>query len=145
MKQNRSARTERPIRPAVRKQAVHGKDTIPELPITVEIGRRAGEYDLAIGLQRDPYRPFFRVGADLLANKATSSECPIQAPPHVEPNDGDLAADSAADHDPTASLYCDAAGCVVAAEGGVNASTPAKGWVERTGSRRRSTAHERGQ
>ena len=113
----------RRIRLAIRKQAIYRKETIPELPITVDIGRCAGEDDLAIGLKRNRYRPFFRVGADRLANEATSPERPIHATAPVEPKNGDLAADSAADQDPTASLYCDAARCVVAAQRGENPST----------------------
>src|SRR5947208_9009442 len=118
MKQNPSAGPERSIRPAVGKQPIHGKDAIPKLPITVEIARCPGEDDLAIGLQRNRYRPLFRVGADRLANEATRSEPPVQAPARVESNHGDLAANSAADHHPTASLHRDAARRVVAAERG---------------------------
>jgi hypothetical protein len=114
------------------------------LPITVDIGRCAREDDLAIGLERNRYRPFFRVGADRLANQATSPERPIHATAPVEPKNGDLAANSAADQDPTASLYCDAARCVVAAQRGESPSTLTKGWVERTGSRRHSNAYECG-
>jgi hypothetical protein len=139
-KQNRSAGPKRPIGPAVGKKAIHGKETVPELPITIEITRRPGQDDLAIGLQCNRNRPFFRVDAEPLTNEATPSEVPIQPPAPVEASNGDLAADSTADDHATASLCCHTARSVVATEGGEDTPAVAKGRVKRSGSCRSGDA-----
>jgi hypothetical protein len=125
--QERAANAERPVRPAVGKQAIHGKESVSQSPITVEVVRRTGEHDLAVGLQCNLHGTLFRIGADRLANEAAASECLIQASAPVESSNRELSPNSAADHHSTTSLDRDAARRIVAAEGGEDTPTAAKG------------------
>jgi len=114
--QDDATRPERGVRLTIRKQAVHGKGTVPEPAIAVEIARRSGEDDLAVRLQGNPYRPFLRVRAHRLANKTAASESAVQPPTSVESNEREPSSNSAADQHAAASLHSNAARCIRTAE-----------------------------
>jgi hypothetical protein len=114
-------------------QAVHREDTVAELSIAAEILGRAGEDDLTVRLQRDPHRPLLGVCPDRLADETASSKGRIQPAVCVEPGHRDLPPDATADQDLSVPLHGDAAGGVVADEGGEDTTAVAEGRIARAG------------
>jgi hypothetical protein len=89
----------------------------------VQIAGRAGEHDLAVGLQLDPSRALLRVAPEWLADQATVPEARVQTPASVETDHGDVASDPPADEDLPVRLDCYAARGVGAAERAEGAAT----------------------
>jgi hypothetical protein len=125
--------SERAVRLAVGKQTIDRKRAVSESIVPVEVARRSGEHDFAVGLTCNPHNSFLGVRPDRLPDESTTSECAIDPPAPVEPNERNLSSNAATDQYPTTSVDSDAACRVEPAERCKDTPISPEGRIERTG------------